>query len=72
MPSYKMNSRWLESLKSPDSGQVDYFDSKISGLVLRVGKKGKNMGFDLPYAGKPAQEKIYVGAIPLHDPCRSP
>jgi integrase len=39
MPAVDMTARWIETLKPPASGQVDYFDRRQPGLVLRVGTR---------------------------------
>lgn len=45
MPAVRMNTLWLKRLLAPETGQVDYFDQKQSGLGLRVGKSGVKTWF---------------------------
>lgn len=41
MPSVLLTTKFLKHLKPPAAGQVDYFDTKERGLVLRVGSTGR-------------------------------
>ncbi len=44
MPKLLLTKRNIDSKKhvpSVDSGQVDYFDTELKGLLLRVGKESK-------------------------------
>jgi len=56
MPSKKMNILWLQNVKPPASGQVDYFDEGERGLGLRIGKSGKKTWFVM-YRAKGDQKK---------------
>ena len=40
MPKISMTDQWLKKLK-PQDKQVDYFDTTLPGLGLRIGKTGK-------------------------------
>jgi len=41
MPSKLLNAKFVKTARPPATGQVDYFDTKERGLVLRVGATGK-------------------------------
>jgi integrase len=41
MPRLLMSAKFVKTVKPPTVGQVDYFDRKETGLVLRVGASGK-------------------------------
>lgn len=41
MPQVLLTAKFVETVKPPAAGQVDYFDTKARGLVLRVGATGK-------------------------------
>jgi len=41
MPRKLLNAKFVATVKPPATGQVDYFDTKERGLVLRVGSTGK-------------------------------
>lgn len=41
MPRLLMTAKFIASVKRPGAGQVDYFDTKERGLVLRVAASGK-------------------------------
>ncbi len=40
MPVVTITSRFLETLKPPTEGRIQYFDEKLTGLVLRVTSNG--------------------------------
>lgn len=40
MPKISMTARWVQSVEPPEKGQVDYFDQKPGGVILRVTEKG--------------------------------
>jgi integrase len=40
MPSRLLTARWIQGVSVPATGQVEYFDTKIPGLALRVTRNG--------------------------------
>ena len=40
MPKVSMTARWVSSVEPPKKGQLDYFDQKPGGLILRVTARG--------------------------------
>ena len=45
MAKVTFTARWAEAVRPPASGQIDYFDSKLSGLGLRVSSTGRKTWF---------------------------
>lgn len=45
MPKCSFTVRWIDSVILPDKGQLDYFDSRTSGLGLRISSAGKKSWF---------------------------
>jgi integrase len=45
MPTVEMSARWLERVKLPQAGRIDFFDEKVTGLGLRVSFSGKLVWF---------------------------
>lgn len=41
MPRLQLTKRNIDKITSPENGQVDYFDTELKGLGLRVGKESK-------------------------------
>ena len=41
MPKILLNAKFIKHVKAPATGQVDYFDTKDPGLVLRVAASGR-------------------------------
>lgn len=41
MPKKNLNTRAVVAIKPPNNGQIDYWDTSITGLVLRVSSGGK-------------------------------
>jgi integrase len=65
MPTVEITARWLERMKLPESGRVDYFDTKVTGLGLRVSFTGKLAWFVMYRAkGDPRLRRLTLGAYP--------
>lgn len=64
MPSQKMTVLWLEGLKNPKSGRIEYFDIVQSGLGLRVGKS--KMAWFVLYrvSGRRKLKRLTLGKYP--------
>ena len=45
MPSENFTAGWLDKVKPPATGRVDFFDTKLTGLGLRVSATGKKVWF---------------------------
>ncbi|MCK9393972.1 MAG: tyrosine-type recombinase/integrase [Methylobacter sp.] len=45
MPKCSFTVRWIDSVILPDKGQLDYFDSRTSGLGLRISSAGRKSWF---------------------------
>jgi len=62
----KMDAQWVDRVKPPtDVDRVEYFDEKVTGLILRVTKAGKKSWY-LQYRVKPAPKKrrMALGSYP--------
>lgn len=45
MATLEMTARWIERLKAPEAGRLEYLDTKASGLGLRVSHTGRLVWF---------------------------
>lgn len=65
MPSVNMSAQWVERVKLPDQGQIDYFDEKNPGFGLRVSHGGKR-AWILLYRrkGDPRKRRLTLGEYP--------
>jgi len=52
MPSTRFTTRWIQSLRPPEHGQVDYFDTRGVG-------KGRSFGLRVSYGGKKSWFVMY-------------
>jgi integrase len=62
----KIDAQWVDRVKAPtDVDRVEYFDEKVTGLILRVTKAGKKSWY-LQYRVKPAPKKrrMALGSYP--------
>lgn len=66
MPTETFTAQFVERLKPPPSGRVDYFDEKLTGLGLRASFTGKKTWF-LHYrkAGDPRKQRLTIGEYPV-------
>ena len=55
--------RWVEAVKPPEKGQVDYFDTKPSGVGLRVSKSGRKTWF-IMYRSGGRLRRFTLGTFP--------
>lgn len=59
MPSKKLSAQFVQRVRPPESGRVDYWDTQVSGLGLRVSKTGrKTWNFMYRWAGEQIREKV--------------
>lgn len=59
MPSKKLSALFVERVRPPESGRVDYWDTQVSGLGLRVSRTGrKTWNFMYRWAGEQIREKV--------------
>lgn len=63
MPRVKLTARFVETLKSPASGQTDYFDSEIPGFGLRISSKGKKT-WTYCYRFHKRKRRLSIGPFP--------
>ncbi len=64
MPKATFTTRWVQGLKPPQKGQVDYFDTKPGGLILRVSPKGvKTWCMFYRYNGR--LRRLTIGKYPI-------
>ena len=66
MPKLKLTSAAVERLKTPETGQVDYFDATLPAFGLRVGKRKRMYFIIIRIHGKRSritlgQAKVGVG-----------
>jgi Arm DNA-binding domain len=45
MPQHHFTARWVEAVKPPAAGQVDYFDTNPQGVGLRIAPSGRKAWF---------------------------
>ena len=45
MPTCSFSNRWIEAIKLPETGQLDYFDERTTGLGLRLSSAGQKSWF---------------------------
>jgi len=64
MPSQKMTVLWLERLKNPISGRIEYFDTVQSGLGLRVGKTKLSWFVMYRVSGNRKLKRLTLGKYP--------
>ena len=63
MPTKSMTVTWIDSLK-PNEKQVDYFDQKQPGLVLRVGRRDKVWYLVYRVKGQERKRRLRIGIYP--------
>jgi integrase len=45
MPTCSFTHRWIDTVKAPEKGQIDYFDERTTGLGLRISSAGRKSWF---------------------------
>ena len=45
MPTCSFTNRWIDAIKLPETGQLDYFDERTTGLGLRLSSAGRKSWF---------------------------
>lgn len=65
MPSVTLTAQWVERVRPPDAGQVDYFDTRLPGFGLRVSSSGRRAWCLLYRAkGSPRKRRLTLGVYP--------
>lgn len=65
MPTKSMTTRWVETLRPPAISQVDYFDEKQPGLVLRISNGGRKTWCVLyRVRGRSKKRRLTLAAYP--------
>lgn len=59
----KLTSAFVESVKAPENGQQEYWDSKLSGFGLRVSQGGRKT-WTLLYRHQKLMRRLTVGTYP--------
>jgi len=64
MPQMPFTARWIEAVKPPATGQVDYFDTHPPGVGLRVAPSGRKTWF-LMYRYNGRLRRLTLGTYPV-------
>lgn len=68
MPTVNMTTRWLETLRPPETGRIEYHDEKLTGLVLRVTMNhARTWCAVYRVAGRTAKRRYTIGPYPAID-----
>ncbi len=74
MPRVEMTARFVKDVKPPDSGRIEYWDTKLTGLGLRVSElvptedgppKGGRKTWPVMYRHKGRQRRYKLGTYPV-------
>ncbi len=60
----ELTAIFVQTLKAPESGQLDYWDARIPGFGLRVSKNGRK-SWTVMYRFRGLQRRIAVGTFPI-------
>jgi integrase len=63
MAKATFTARWVEGVKPPATGQIDYFDAKPPGVGLRVSNKGRKTWFVM-YRSGGRLRRLTLGTYP--------
>ncbi len=63
MPQMKMTIRGVEAIKLPQSGQTDYWDSRLPGFGIRVNAGGRKT-WTLMYRHGNRKRRLTIGTYP--------
>lgn len=63
MPKATFTVRWIEAVKPPEKGQVDYFDTKPPGVGLRISNGGRKTWFVMYRSGERLR-RLTLGTFP--------
>ena len=66
MPTKKLTAAAVERLAPPERGRVEYFDSVLTGLSLRITDKGRK-SWSLMYRTAGRQRRLTLGGYPALD-----
>lgn len=65
VPTANITAQWVERLKPPLAGQIDYFDEKLGGFGVRVGVSGARSWFvHFRRAGETRKQRLTIGQYP--------
>jgi Arm DNA-binding domain len=67
MPIKKLTDLFVERVKPPPSGRIEYFDASFGGLALRVTDKG-HKSWSLYYRGNGKRGRYTIGPYPAVKP----
>ena len=66
MPAQPLTAKWIENSKPPHQGRIDYFDTRQSGLVLRISDSGrKSFGVVFRVSGDRKLRRLTIGPHPV-------
>src|SRR5688572_8622959 len=63
MPIVNFTARWVESIKAPASGQIDYWDKKLRRFSLRVTARGRKT-WNIYYRFHGRKRRLSLGTFP--------
>ncbi len=63
MPKLKFTARGIEAIKQPKAGQADYWDTSISGFILRVSYAGRKT-WGIVYRHDGRKRRLTLGTYP--------
>ena len=63
MPIVNFTARWVKSVKSPPSGQLDYWDKKLRRFSLRVTSGGRKT-WTIYYRFHGRKRRMSIGTLP--------
>jgi len=63
MPKLKFTARGIEAIKPPKAGQADYWDTSISGFILRVSYAGRKT-WGIVYRHEGRKRRLTLGTYP--------
>jgi integrase len=63
MAKANFTAKWVESVKPPEQGQLDYFDTKPPGIGLRISNSGRKTWFVM-YRSNGRLRRLTLGTYP--------
>jgi integrase len=70
MPTKKLTDLFVERVKAPERGRVEYFDAAFGGLALRITEKG-HKSWSLYYRVGTRQRRFTIGSYPAIKPAQA-
>lgn len=64
MPQIKMTDEWVRSVPIPKWGRVEWSDTEVVGLVLRVSNTGRKVWAVSCRGSKGSSTRITIGSYP--------